>query len=84
MTGYGQTVIERAEKLGYVKREKRKPPRGKGFHPVYNLLTRKRLALLEKLKEAEETLPTTTTTTTTTIVPITPQPGMIHTIMLEE
>lgn len=54
MIGYGETLIKRAEKLGYIKREKRKPGSGRGFHPIYNILTRKGLALLEKLEEEEE------------------------------
>ncbi len=39
MIGYGEVLIRRAEKMGFIKREKRKAPSGKGFHPVYNILT---------------------------------------------
>lgn len=54
MIGYGEILIKRAEKLGYIKREKRKPDSGRGFHPVYNILSPKGRKLLSQLQEEEE------------------------------
>jgi hypothetical protein len=51
MTGYGQTLINRAEKQGYIRREKRKPDSGRGFPPVYNILSAKGKKLLTQLKQ---------------------------------
>jgi hypothetical protein len=41
MIGYGETLIKRAEALGYIRREEREPESGRGFHPVYNIITPK-------------------------------------------
>lgn len=48
MIGYGQTLIDRAEKLGYIIREEREPE-GKGAWLVVNKLSPKGKALLRKL-----------------------------------
>jgi DNA-binding PadR family transcriptional regulator len=50
-TGYGQHIIRRALKEGYVER-KEEPPKGKGNYMVVYYLTPKGKALLEKLQKA--------------------------------
>jgi hypothetical protein len=49
MIGYGETLIKRAESLQYIRREMREPQSGRGFHPVYNVLTHKGKMLLAQL-----------------------------------
>src|SRR5215208_3273292 len=49
-TGYGQHVIRRAVREGYVIRKEQRP-QGKGNYLVVNDLTRKGKALLSKLSE---------------------------------
>jgi hypothetical protein len=49
MIGYGEALIKRAESLQYLKREKREPANGVGFHSVYNMLTPKGKKLLTQL-----------------------------------
>ena len=49
-TGYGQHIIRRAVRDGYVVRKERRP-QGKGNYLVVNHLTPKGKALLEKLPE---------------------------------
>ena len=49
-TGYGQHIIRRAVRDGYVVRKERRPP-GKGNYLVVNHLTPKGKALLDKLSE---------------------------------
>ncbi len=49
MIGYGETLIKRAEALGYIRREEREPASGRGFHPVYNIITPKGKQLLSLL-----------------------------------
>jgi len=49
MIGYGETLIKCAESLQYIKRERREPQSGVGFHPVYNILTPKGKKLLAQL-----------------------------------
>jgi hypothetical protein len=48
MIGYGEKLINRAEKLGYVKRDK-VPPKGKGAWLKINRLTPKGKKLLSQL-----------------------------------
>lgn len=51
MIGYGQTLVKRAEALGYIRREKREPESGRGFHPVYNIITKKGRKLMNQLND---------------------------------
>lgn len=52
MIGYGQTLIKRAEKEGYIKRKEVKKPVGqKGAHLVMNYLTPKGKKLLSQLAD---------------------------------
>lgn len=54
MTGYGQTLIRRAEERGFIKREERPPEKGrKGAWLKVNILTKKGKQLLQKLNEEE-------------------------------
>lgn len=51
-TGYGQHIIRRAVREGYVMR-KEKPPKGKGNYMVMNSLTTKGKTLLNNLSRDE-------------------------------
>lgn len=51
MIGYGQTLVKRAEALGYIRREKREPESGRGFPPVYNIITMKGRKLMNQLND---------------------------------
>jgi hypothetical protein len=53
MIGYGQTLIKRAEKEGYISRPKVRRPGYKGAHLVMNRLTPKGKKLLSQLQEEE-------------------------------
>jgi hypothetical protein len=50
-TGYGQHIIRRALKEGYVERKEELPPKGKGNYMVVYYLTQKGKALLGKPAE---------------------------------
>jgi len=45
-TNHAQAFIQRAEKMGYIRREEKDPESGTGFRPVYNILTEKGRKLL--------------------------------------
>jgi hypothetical protein len=49
-TGYGQYIIKRAVREGYIAR-KEQPPKGRGNYLVINYLTPKGKALLRKLSD---------------------------------
>jgi hypothetical protein len=49
MIGYGETLVKRAERQGYIRREEREPDSGRGFHPLYNILTSKGQKLLHQI-----------------------------------
>lgn len=48
-TGYGDKLVDDAERRGYIKREKRKPQTGVGFYPVFNIITPEGKKLLSQL-----------------------------------
>jgi hypothetical protein len=54
-TGYGQHIIRRAVREGYVARKERRP-QGKGNYLVVNYLTPKGKALLSKLSEVNNSI----------------------------